>query len=65
MREFPAKVVDILDPGVHSLPSRGGVDVRGIACQEGATDAIAVHHAHVGPIERKPGGIVQPDMYAD
>ena len=46
--ELPAKVVRVLDAGVHSLPARGRMDVRRVAGEEHGTFAVAVHEANVG-----------------
>src|SRR6201999_3067519 len=62
--EFPSEVVRILNTGVHSLPACWGMDVRGVACEEDAADAIARDHANVHVVERSPWRFGQHNIVA-
>jgi hypothetical protein len=58
--ELPAEVVGVLHAGVEALAAGRRVHVRRVARQEHPTDPEALGQPHVGPPDRAPGEVVQP-----
>lgn len=58
--KFPAQIVGVLNPGIHTLSTGWRMNVRGIAGQEYPAYAIAIDHPYIGPIKREPSRRIEP-----
>jgi hypothetical protein len=57
--QLPAKVVGVLDPGVHAEATGDRVYVRGVPGEEHPARLELVDHADVDPVARAPGQAAQ------
>jgi hypothetical protein len=59
LSQLPAKVIRILNAGVHALSTSSRMDMRGVTCEKHSASATAIDHADIWSPDRKPARVAE------